>query len=143
MMATFAALESPSLLELPRKEVIFCRSSTLSTIQRNVEKAVNAKMPLLLQRASSHDKEIPAGFIHRQSRWVNRAFVRVSCPSIPGTLLESELFGYEKGTFNGACCAKSDRVELAHGGTLFLREIGDLRAESLPRNCAEPERDLN
>jgi two-component system response regulator AtoC len=98
-MATFAALESPSLLDLPRKEVIFCRSSTLSTIQRSVEKAVNAKMPLLLQGASGHDKEIPARFIHSQSRWVNRAFVRVSCPSIPGTLFESELFGFGKGAF--------------------------------------------
>ena len=142
-MERFAALESPSMLELPPKEVISGRSSTLGTIQRSVEKAASAKMPLLLQGASSHDKEIPARFIHRQFRCVNGAFVRASCPSIPGTLLESELFGYEKGAFNGACCAKSDRVELAYGGTLFLREIGGQRAESLPRNSAEPERDLN
>ena len=124
-MGAFATLESPLALELPPEEVIFGRSSTMSTIQRDVEKAANANIPVLLQGESGTGKEILARFIHRQSQWANGAFVKVSCPAIPGTLLESELFGYERGAFTGAYGTKPGRVELAHRGTLFLDEIAE------------------
>jgi two-component system response regulator AtoC len=125
MMGTFAAIESPSMVELPPQEVIFGRSSMMNTIQKSVEKAANANIPVLLQGESGTGKEILARFIHRQSQWGSGAFVKVSCPAIPGTLLESELFGYEKGAFTGAYGTKPGRVELAHRGTLFLDEIAE------------------
>lgn len=124
-MGTFATLESSPMAELPPAEVIFGRSSTMSTIQRSVERAANANIPVLLQGESGTGKEILARFIHRQSQWGNGAFVKVSCPAIPSTLLESELFGYEKGAFTGAYGTKPGRVELAHRGTLFLDEIAE------------------
>jgi two-component system response regulator AtoC len=67
-----------------------------------------------------------AKLIHAQSSWRNGPFVKVNCPAIPGTLLESELFGYERGAFTGAYGVKPGRVELAHRGTLFLDEIAEL-----------------
>jgi two-component system, NtrC family, response regulator AtoC len=99
MMGTFAGLESPLMVRLLPDEVIFGRFSTMSTIQRSVEEAASANVPLLLQSESSTGKEILARFINSQSRWANGAFVNVSCPAIPDTLLESELFGYGKGAF--------------------------------------------
>jgi two-component system response regulator AtoC len=97
-MGMFATLELPSMVDLPPARVIFGRSSTMSPIQRSVKKAANANMPLLLKKGeSSAEEEILARYIHRQSPWGNGAFVKVSCPAIPGTLLESEFFGYGKG----------------------------------------------
>src|SRR5258708_17441617 len=64
--------------------------------------------------------------IDAPSRWSDGPWVRVNCPAIPGTLLESELFGYEKGAFTGAYGMKPGRVEMAHRGTLFLDEISEL-----------------
>src|SRR5262249_15122099 len=71
-------------------------------------------------------KEIVSRMIHAASPWSAGPFVKVNCPAIPGTLLESELFGYERGAFTGAYGAKPGRVEMAHRGTLFLDEIAEL-----------------
>ena len=112
--------------ELPPEEVIFGSSPAMGAIRNKVEKAANANIPVLLQGQSGTGKEILARFIHRRSRWGNGPFVKVNCPAIPGTLLESELFGYERGAFTGAYGTKPGRVELAHRGTLFLDEIAEL-----------------
>ncbi len=98
----------------------------MSAIRQSVEKAANANIPVLLQGQSGTGKEILARLIHGRSPWRGGAFVKVNCPAIPGTLLESELFGYQKGAFTGAYASKPGRVELAHRGTLFLDEIADL-----------------
>ena len=124
-MGAFAALESPLHMDLPPEEVIFGGSMAMGAIRKSVEKAANANIPVFLQGESGTGKEILARFIHRQSQWGNGAFVKVSCPAIPGTLVESELFGYEKGAFTGAYGVKPGRVELAHRGTLFLDEIAE------------------
>src|SRR6202008_5050096 len=71
-------------------------------------------------------KDIIARLCPGFSTWTPGPFVKVNCPAIPGTLLESELFGYEKGAFTGAYGAKPGRVEMAHRGTLFLDEISEL-----------------
>ncbi|MFA6506647.1 MAG: sigma-54 dependent transcriptional regulator, partial [Treponemataceae bacterium] len=71
-------------------------------------------------------KELIARDIHRKSRRANRAFIEVNCAAIPDTLIESELFGHEKGAFTDAITGRKGRFELAHGGTLFLDEIGDM-----------------
>jgi DNA-binding NtrC family response regulator len=78
---------------------------------------------------SGTGKEVMARFIHSQSRRKNRPFVPVECSALPGSLIESELFGYERGAFTGADRMKKGLIESADGGTLFLDEIGDLSVE--------------
>src|SRR3989454_3161440 len=125
----YAETESPVLawiVDLPPEEVIFGRSPAMGAIRENVAKAANTNVPVLLQGESGTGKEILARLIHRLSPWGNGPFVKVNCPAIPGTLLESELFGYEKGAFTGAYGTKPGRIESAHRGTLFLDEIAEL-----------------
>jgi DNA-binding NtrC family response regulator len=99
MMRRFAALESRSLVELPSQDLTFGRFSIVSTIRRTAQHTACANMSQHPQTESSHSKEIPARFIHRQYRWANGAFIKVSCPAILDTLLESELSGHGKGSF--------------------------------------------
>src|SRR5713101_8344100 len=116
----------PSQPDVPPEDVIFGGSPAMSIIRENVARAARINIPVLLQGESGTGKEILARFIHRCSPWGNGPLVKVNCPAIPGTLLESELFGYEKGAFTGAYGTKPGRVELAHRGTLFLDEIAEL-----------------
>ena len=78
---------------------------------------------------SGTGKEVTAHYIHNQSRRKNGPFVPVECSAMPGSLIESELFGYERGAFTGAERTKKGLIESADGGTLFLDEIGDLGVE--------------
>src|SRR3989449_10518386 len=114
------------VVDLPPEEVIFGTSAVMGAIRHKVERAANANIPVLLQGQSGTGKEILARLIHRRSPWGNGPFVKVNCPAVPGTLFESELFGYEKGAFTGAYGTKPGRIELAHRGTLFLDEIAEL-----------------
>jgi two-component system response regulator AtoC len=98
----------------------------MKAIRHRVDKVASANIPVLIQGESGTGKELIARLIHQRSPWASGPLVKVNCPAIPGTLLESELFGYEKGAFTGAYGAKPGRVELANGGALFLDEIGDL-----------------
>jgi len=88
---------------------------------------------VLIQGASGTGKELIASLIHRRSPRNNRPFVAVNCASIPDTLLESELFGHEKGAFTNAVATKQGLVEVAHGGTLFLDEVGDISPAIQPK----------
>jgi len=112
--------------ELPPDEVIFGSSPAMEAVRLSVDMAATANIPVLLQGESGTGKEVIARYIHLRSPWGSGAFVKVNCPAIPGTLLESEMFGYQKGAFTGAYTSKPGRVELAHRGTLFLDEIADL-----------------
>lgn len=98
----------------------------MQSLRRQMSVVARANVPVLITGDSGTGKEILARMIHEQSLWSSGPFVKVSCPAIPGTLLESELFGYERGAFTGAYGAKPGRVEMAHRGTLFLDEIGDM-----------------
>lgn len=113
---------------LPPSDVIFGRTQKMAQLRQRIEKIAAANIPVLIQGESGTGKDIIARIIHQSSPWGNGPFVRVTCPSIPGTLLESELFGYEKGSFTGATGSKPGRVEMAEGGTLFLDEISELDA---------------
>lgn len=88
---------------------------------------------VLIQGASGTGKELIASLIHRRSPRNNRPFVAVNCASIPDTLLESELFGHEKGAFTNAFATKQGLVEVANGGTLFLDEVGDISPAIQPK----------
>jgi two-component system response regulator AtoC len=112
--------------EMPGDDVLFGSSAAMEAVRLSVEMAATANIPVLLQGESGTGKEVLARYIHLRSPWGNGAFVKVNCPAIPGTLLESEMFGYQKGAFTGAYTSKPGRVELAHRGTLFLDEIADL-----------------
>ena len=111
---------------LPPDEVIFGSSRTMQALRSQVHKVANADVPVLIEGESGTGKDIVAQLIHRLSPVRSGPFVKVNCPAIPGTLVESELFGYERGAFTGAHGAKAGRVELANAGTLFLDEISEL-----------------
>lgn len=112
--------------DLPPEEVIFGRSEIMQAVRQKVEKLAGMNVPVLIQGESGTGKEIIAKLIHKRSPWREGPFVKVNCPAIPATLLESELFGYEKGAFTGAYGSKPGRVELANRGSLFLDEISEL-----------------
>ncbi len=98
----------------------------MQDVRRLATRICATDVPVLLNGNGGTGKEVLARWIHTHSPWSNGQFVKVNCAAIPGTLLESELFGYEKGAFTGAHASKPGRVELAHNGTLFLDEIADL-----------------
>lgn len=115
-----------SLGSLPPDSVVFGRSHRMLAVRQRLEKIASANVPVLIQGESGTGKDIIARMIHKLSPWESGPFVKVNCPAIPGSLLESELFGYEKGAFTGAVGSKPGRVEMAHRGTLFLDEISEL-----------------
>src|SRR6202521_3486558 len=115
-----------SLGELPPDQIIFGHSEAMQAVRSRLGKVAAANVPVLITGESGTGKDIIARMIHGLSPWRTGPFVKVNCPAIPGTLLESELFGYEKGAFAGAYGSKPGRVELAHRGTLFLDEISEL-----------------
>jgi two-component system, NtrC family, response regulator len=102
------------------------RSKRIQSVFRFVERVATSNIAILICGESGTGKEVVAHAIHQQSGRKNNAFVVVNCGAIPENLLESELFGHEKGSFTGAYAQKRGKFELANGGTLFLDEIGEL-----------------
>jgi len=115
-----------ALGEVPPDNIIFGHSEVMQSVRSRLGKVAAANVPVLITGESGTGKDIIARLIHGLSPWKTGPYVKVNCPAIPGTLLESELFGYEKGAFTGAVGSKPGRVELAHRGTLFLDEISEL-----------------
>src|SRR6266508_1217267 len=98
-----------------------------------VEQTADSSATILIQGESGTGKELVARTIHERSARRNGPFIPVNCAALPETLLESELFGYEKGAFTGAAGRKEGRFELADGGTLFLDEVADLSLVTQPK----------
>jgi two-component system response regulator AtoC len=113
---------------LPPDEVIFGCTVLGRELRTRWAKLAETNVPVLITGESGTGKEIFAKLIHLNSVSRNGEFVKISCPAIPGTLLECELFGFEKGAFTGAAATKPGRIEAARGGTLFLDEIADVES---------------
>jgi two-component system, NtrC family, response regulator AtoC len=100
-------------------------SKQMQEVFEVIKKVVNYDVTILICGESGTGKELVAQAIHYNSTRRNKPFIKLNCAALPETLLESELFGYDKGAFTGAATVKPGRFELAEGGTLFLDEIGD------------------
>jgi transcriptional regulator with PAS, ATPase and Fis domain len=115
-------------------ESIIGPSPAIQALKKEAQKAAANHFPVLISGESGTGKELFAQAIHHASRRKIYPFVRINCAAIPRDLLESELFGYEKGAFTGARTeGKPGKFELAHRGTIFLDEIGDLPIEMQPK----------
>lgn len=101
-------------------------SDSIRQVRKLIEQVADTEASVLILGESGTGKEVVARNIHALSSRHNKPFVPINCGAIPGELLESELFGHEKGAFTGAITARQGRFELADGGTLFLDEIGDM-----------------
>lgn len=124
--------ETSDLCSLVPREIVG-QSLALRAVLREVEVVAPTTATVLIQGETGTGKELVARAIHDRSPRRVRAFVKINCAAIPGPLLESELFGHERGAFTGAIARKIGRLELAHEGTLFLDEVGDLPLELQPK----------
>jgi two-component system response regulator AtoC len=107
---------------------LLTRSPAMREVQAVLERAAQSECTLLLLGESGTGKEVAARMVHSKSARAARPFVAIHCAALPDGLLESELFGYERGAFTGAASRKPGRLELADGGTLLLDEIGETSA---------------
>jgi two-component system nitrogen regulation response regulator NtrX len=106
------------------------QSSTMQQLRDAIRKAAPSEARVLIAGENGTGKELVAEAIHRQSKRAQAPFVRVNCAAIPRELIESELFGHERGAFTGAMRRKIGLIEQAHTGTIFLDEIGDMALET-------------
>ena len=112
--------------DFQKVEKIVGRSPAMKKVLEIVAQVAPSSATVLIQGESGTGKEVIAQAIHDLSPRANKPFIKVSCAALPETLLEAELFGYERGAFTGAIARKEGRFELANGGTLFLDEIGEV-----------------
>jgi two-component system response regulator AtoC len=125
--------KAPQLVAFPEagrngfdETVLFGQTEEMQRIQRTVERVASIRVPVLIRGESGSGKEVLANHLHSIAPWHDKPCVKVNCAAIPGTLLESELFGYEKGSFTGAYHSRPGKFEMAHGGTMVLDEIADI-----------------
>ncbi|MBI1749137.1 MAG: sigma-54-dependent Fis family transcriptional regulator [Acidobacteria bacterium] len=107
-------------------DVLFGCTDEMLRIRRTVERVAAIRVPVLLEGERGSGKEILANYLHQVSPWNEQPLVKVNCAAIPGSLLESELFGYEKGSFTGAYNSRAGKFEQANGGSMVLDEIADI-----------------
>jgi len=105
---------------------IIGRSSSMQEVYQLIQQVSRSDASIIIRGESGTGKELVAQAIHYNSRRSGKPFIKVNCAALPETVMESELFGHEKGAFTGAVNSRKGRFELAHRGTLFLDEIGDL-----------------
>jgi transcriptional regulator with PAS, ATPase and Fis domain len=117
-------------VELTQFEQIVGKDPKMQVIYRLIEDVAVTDTTIMIQGESGTGKELVARAIHKTSPRRDKPFVVINCSAYPETLLESELFGYEKGAFTGAIKTWAGRFEQAHGGTVFLDEIGDISPQA-------------
>ena len=116
--------------ELRRRSTLIGQGPAMQQVRALIERVAPTDARVLITGESGTGKELVAAAIHAASRRRGRPFITVNCAAIPRDLVESEMFGHERGAFTGATERRMGRFELAHGGTLFLDEVGDLSAEA-------------
>jgi two-component system, NtrC family, nitrogen regulation response regulator NtrX len=116
--------------ELGRRAELIGSGSAMKHVAALISRVAPTEARVLITGESGTGKELVAAAIHASSRRAARSFVTVNCAAIPRDLVESEMFGHERGSFTGATERRLGRFELAHGGTLFLDEVGDLSQEA-------------
>jgi two-component system nitrogen regulation response regulator NtrX len=112
--------------DAPNRFQMIGRAPVMQQLYREIEKVAPSKARVLITGENGSGKELIARSVHDHSPRRDGPFVKVNCAAIPKDLIESELFGYERGAFSGAVARKRGHFELAHGGTIFLDEIGDM-----------------
>ena len=133
-MASFKIIRSGNQDDRDRQfDQIIGQSAALEAVLENVERVASTTSTVLIQGETGTGKELIAKAVHNISPRYDRPFVKVNCAAIPLDLLESELFGHERGAFTGAISQKIGRFELADKGTLFLDEIGDIPLALQPK----------
>ena len=118
-------LKSPKS-RAPQLSGILGKSRVLRAVTDRIEQVAKSNAPVLIRGETGTGKELFARAIHELSPRKGKAFVKVNCAALPESVIESELFGHEKGAFTGAVATRKGRFELAHGGTIFLDEIGEI-----------------
>jgi two-component system response regulator AtoC len=113
-------------LEDGRVNTAVAASPAMARVFEMVDRVANADVPVLIRGESGVGKEVVARALHERSRRASGPFVKINCAALPSELLESELFGHERGAFTGAHAEKPGKFELAHGGTIFLDEMGEM-----------------
>ncbi|MCY1077446.1 sigma-54-dependent transcriptional regulator [Archangium lansingense] len=121
-----AAGAGASREEAGGERVLISHSPAMRKVRALVERIADTDVPVLLLGESGTGKEVIAREVHARSNRRNRPFIKVNCAALPGELLESELFGHERGAFTGATAEKPGKFELADQGTIFLDEIGEM-----------------
>jgi len=130
----FATITNPGLDQAERTfERIIGNSVALESVLHQVEQVAPTDSTVLIEGETGTGKELIAHAIHNASHRCGRAFIKLNCAAIPLDLLESELFGHEKGAFTGAIAQKIGRFEMADKGTLFLDEVGDIPPALQPK----------
>ncbi len=129
-LSALAAENSALRQELAREFAILGSGSAIEEVRRMIERVAPTEAQVLITGDNGTGKELVARQVHAQSKRAQRPFVALNCAAIPADLLESELFGHEKGAFTGASQAREGHFEAADGGTLFLDEIGDMALEA-------------
>jgi transcriptional regulator with GAF, ATPase, and Fis domain len=133
-MAGYTTVTNPGLDQAERTfERIIGNSTVLESVLEQVEQVASTDSTVLIEGETGTGKELIAHAIHKASQRFGRAFIKLNCAAIPLDLLESELFGHEKGAFTGAIAQKIGRFEMADKGTLFLDEVGDIPAALQPK----------
>ena len=135
-VATFGPVEQD---RNPRRfEQIIGNSPALESVLEQVEQVAPTNSTVLIQGETGTGKELIARAVHNLSARCGRPFIKLNCAAIPFDLLESELFGHERGAFTGAVAQKVGRFELADKGTLFLDEVGDIPPRAAAQAAACP-----
>jgi two-component system response regulator AtoC len=114
------------LAETKRDEILIGDSPVMQNVYKTVGRVARSDATVLVTGETGTGKELVATVIHRNSTYSSGPLIKVNCAALPETLLESELFGHEKGAFTGAIAQRKGRFELAHKGTIFLDEVGEM-----------------